>query len=148
MAIDIVRTLKIENPAEGGSETDFGPTEMSVTADYAAMKGVSFEGSTGFRVEKIGRAIVSLQPDGSQKPFYDSNGSVTAIEFYNSVSSQVNANRVARQVVSYDTNFSPTSQLSIIYEADGTTIARSTTAVFSYTSYDLTNITDSTTGNL
>lgn len=45
MAIDKVRPLKIENPSEGGTQTDPFPTEMNPAQDYVAAAGVSFENS-------------------------------------------------------------------------------------------------------
>lgn len=42
---DIVRPLKIESPENGGTEIDFGPTEVTISEDYLASKGISFEGS-------------------------------------------------------------------------------------------------------
>lgn len=147
MAVDKTRSLKFENTSNGGTELDFYPTEVNPLEDYSSMKGVAFEGSDEFRIEKIGRAIISLQPDGSQKPYYDSNGSVTALEFFNSVT-QINANRIARQEINFDSNFNPTSQISIIYDTDGTTNLRSSTSVYTITSYDLTNVVDNTTGSL
>jgi hypothetical protein len=43
--VDKVRPLKLENPAEGGTEIDFGPTETRVDQDYLAAKGISYQGS-------------------------------------------------------------------------------------------------------
>lgn len=44
MAIDIVKPLKIENPATGGTQTDVFPTEVTPTQDYIAAKGIAFDG--------------------------------------------------------------------------------------------------------
>lgn len=54
MPIDIVKSLKIENPATGGIQTDFGPTEIDDTEDYLTAKGYAFEGTENVRIEKNG----------------------------------------------------------------------------------------------
>lgn len=60
MAYDKVRLLKIENPAEGGTQTDWGPTEIDVTEDYAVVKGVIFEDNDSFRVDTDGANSLQL----------------------------------------------------------------------------------------
>ena len=45
MPIDKVKSLKIEDPALGGTETDFGPREIDPSEDHLAAKGVAFENS-------------------------------------------------------------------------------------------------------
>lgn len=47
--VDKIRPLKIESPSEGGTETDFGPTETRVDQDYLAAKGVAYQGSDSTR---------------------------------------------------------------------------------------------------
>jgi len=42
---DKVKPLKIENPSNGGTQTDFLPTESDPTQDYLAAKGIAFENS-------------------------------------------------------------------------------------------------------
>lgn len=42
--VDIVRPLKIENPSEGGGQINFMPTEVDPSEDYAAVKGIAFDG--------------------------------------------------------------------------------------------------------
>lgn len=46
MAIDVVKCLKLENPATGGTQTDMYPTETNPAQDYVAAKGIAFEGAT------------------------------------------------------------------------------------------------------
>ena len=41
MSIDRVKPLKIENPAEGGTQTDMLPTEVNASQDYIAAKGLA-----------------------------------------------------------------------------------------------------------
>lgn len=43
MALDKVKPLKIENPLNGGVQTDVFPTETTPTVDYLACKGIAFE---------------------------------------------------------------------------------------------------------
>lgn len=45
MPIDKTKPLKIENPTLGGTETDFGPTEVNPVEDHLAAKGIAFENS-------------------------------------------------------------------------------------------------------
>ena len=45
MSVDKVKALKIENPALGGTQTDFGPTETNPAQDYLAAKGIALENS-------------------------------------------------------------------------------------------------------
>lgn len=42
---DIVKPLKLENPASGGSQTNLFPTETNPNEDYIGCLGVSFKGS-------------------------------------------------------------------------------------------------------
>lgn len=49
--VDKVRPLKIENPANGGDELDFMPTEMRPDEDFAAVKGIAFENSDNTTIE-------------------------------------------------------------------------------------------------
>ena len=40
---DKIKPLKIENPASGGTQTDFLPTESNPAQDYISAKGFAFE---------------------------------------------------------------------------------------------------------
>jgi hypothetical protein len=40
---DKIKPLKIENPASGGTQTDFLPTESNPAQDYVSAKGFAFE---------------------------------------------------------------------------------------------------------
>ena len=51
--IDVVKFLKIENPANGGTQTDYLPTESNPNQDYGGMKGVVFDGVTGNRIDGV-----------------------------------------------------------------------------------------------
>lgn len=59
--IDLVRYLKIENPAEGGTQTDYIPTEGNPASDYGNMKGVVFDSVSSNRIEGV----------SGQQMFYD-----------------------------------------------------------------------------
>ena len=84
MTIQMVRPLKIENPAEGGSQTDLFPTEANPVQDYAALLGVAFGGDTGFTLAKIGRTISELMPDATYTMNYTTQGDLDYVEFFNS----------------------------------------------------------------
>lgn len=46
MALDLVRPLKLETPAEGGTEDDSFPTEVDVNEDYIQGKGFAIDNNT------------------------------------------------------------------------------------------------------
>jgi hypothetical protein len=50
--VDKVKPLKLENPANGGSQLDFAPTAMNPSEDYANVKGLVFENDDNSRIEK------------------------------------------------------------------------------------------------
>lgn len=52
MAVDKVKSLKIENPATGGTNTDPYPTEVNPSQDYLATKGIAFENLDTVLVDK------------------------------------------------------------------------------------------------
>lgn len=45
MAIDKIKPLKIENPSNGGTQTDPYPTETNPAQDYLSAKGLALEGN-------------------------------------------------------------------------------------------------------
>jgi hypothetical protein len=51
--IDLVQYLKIETPAEGGTQTDPFPTEANPSQDYGNMKGIVFDSVSGNRIEGV-----------------------------------------------------------------------------------------------
>lgn len=57
MPYDIVRLLKIENPTEGGTQTDWGPTEIDPTEDFVTAKGYIFEDNQSIRLEQISNRL-------------------------------------------------------------------------------------------
>jgi hypothetical protein len=44
MAVDKIKPLKYENPANGGTQVDLVPTETNPVQDYVAAKGMAFDG--------------------------------------------------------------------------------------------------------
>jgi len=143
MAIDIVKPLKIENPASGGSQTDPFPTEAKPTEDYAAFKGIAFEGLDTHLIEKIGGLILDKHPDSSEKPTYLVNGELDYIEFFNT-STQITSNRLAKVQMSYDVNLNPTTETWYIYSSDGTTVLRTIVKTYTFVNDELTNSTETT----
>lgn len=51
--LDIIKFLKFENPATGGTELDFLPTEANPSEDYANLKGIVFDNVSGNRIEGV-----------------------------------------------------------------------------------------------
>lgn len=133
MARDLVRPLKIETPAEGGTETDMFPVEANLTSDYLASKGISLGGSTAHLIDKTGAIVSEVFPLNYQSPSYTVDGDVAFVEFYSS-SSFITTNRIARADIGYDINLAPTSETWVIYDtSDGTTILRTYTNHYSVT---------------
>ena len=46
--MDKTRPLKIETPVEGGTQTDYLPTEVNPAEDYISAKGIAFEESDNY----------------------------------------------------------------------------------------------------
>lgn len=140
---DKIKPLKFENPGTGGIETDYLPTEADPTEDYAAIKGIAFENSDSYRVEKLERAIIDAYPDASVKVTYTSNDP-SLIEFF-TTASQITANRIASVTITYSSN-NPATEVFRVYSAsDGTTVVRTITKTYTYSSNDLQSYTEVTT---
>lgn len=135
--VDKIKPLKLESSATGGTENDFGPSEADPTEDYVATKGIAFEGLDAFRIEKLGRAIVPFQPDGSVAVAYTAGGDVSSVEIFNSAT-QIVANRIARVDLSYS-GVDPTSETWVIYDSNGTTVLRTIAISYTYTGVDITS---------
>jgi hypothetical protein len=136
--VDRVKPLGIESSSTGGSEDEQIPTEMNPLEDYVAVKGIAFENSDDFRLEKFKRVILESFPLTTQLVTYLGNGDVDYVEYFNSAT-QINANRIAKITIGY-TSGDPTSETAIIYDTDGTTTSRTITSTFSYTGSDVTGI--------
>lgn len=132
MAIDKVRPLKIENPSEGGTQTDPFPTEMNPTQDYVATAGISFEGTDTFLAQKVGRVLLNLEPDSTCAVTYGGNGAISVVEYFNSPT-QITANRIARVDLGYTVAVDPLTETWKYYSSDGTTILRTITITYTYT---------------
>ena len=135
MAVDRVKPLKMEN-ATDGTEVDLRPTETDPAEDYLAAKGIAFENLNTFLVEKLGRVITELEPD--QTFAIASTGDVVnSVSIYNSAT-QIDANRVYRVDFSY-TGDDITTEAHKIYDTDGTTVLRTITYSYTYSSGEITS---------
>lgn len=137
---DKVRFLKIESPSEGGTQTDYLPTEADPTEDYGTMKGIALNDDTSFLIDHVGRTIAQKEPYTTYKATYLANGEIDYIEFFNS-DTQINANRVYRTAYTYNGSLDMTQAVTSIYDTDGTTVLRTITEVHTYTNSDVTNTT-------
>jgi hypothetical protein len=135
MTIDITKPLKMEDPATGGTEFDEFPTFTNPAEDYSATKGIAFEGLSTFLIDKIGRTLSMNHPLTTQKYTYSGNN-LTVIEQYNSVT-QITANRITRTDITYFGN-NPTTEVTVVYDTDGTTVLRTTTWTYTFTGNNLT----------
>ena len=52
--IDKVRPLKIENPAEGGTQTDYMPTETNPSQDYLSAAGIALQDNSTTTIDLDG----------------------------------------------------------------------------------------------
>lgn len=134
--VDLVRPLKLENPSEGGSSLDFGPTECRPDQDYLNSLGVAFGSGSSFLMDKIGRVIAEKYPNLYQSASYNANKTINYVELYNS-NTFITANRIARYDVSYNVNLTPSQETLKIYDTDGTTILRTFTTTYTYSGVDL-----------
>lgn len=73
MAIDKIKALKIENPANGGTQTDMFPTETNPAQDYLAAKGISFENLDTCSV-RGDSGIITLTTNGVDRTTTDTTG--------------------------------------------------------------------------
>jgi len=142
MAVDKVKPLGLEETTDGSQTVPF-PTEMNPNQDYAAVKGISFENLDTYRFEKLQGAILEAYPDGSVKVTYTSNNP-TLIEYF-ITASQITANRIASNTITYTSNDPATEILRIYSTTDGTTVVRTITKTYTYTSHNLQSYTEVTT---
>ena len=81
----------------------------------------------------------------SEKPNYNSNGTINYVEFFSS-SSQVTANRTFRIDMTYNASQEPLTETLYIYSLlDGTTVLKTVTTTYTWASNVLTNKTQVTT---
>jgi hypothetical protein len=136
MAVDKVKPLGLENSALGGTEDIPFPTEISPSEDYIATKGIAFENTDTFLIDKIGRSLVELHPDLYQNITY-TGVNPTVVEYFNNPSF-ITANRIARRDNTFTSN-NLTSEVLVIYDTNGTTILRTYTWTHTYTGSNLTS---------
>lgn len=136
--VDKIKPLKLEDTTSGSS-FNFTPTETSPSQDYLATKGIAFENSDSFLIDKIGRELSAKVPTRYAVPTYLGNGEINTISYYNSATF-VDANRIAKVTMAYDVNIDPTSEVWVYYDTDGTTVLRTVTFTFSNTSFEVTQI--------
>lgn len=133
---DLIRPLKLESPSLGGDETDFLPTEANPIEDYAALKGVAFNGDENFVIEHVGRTLAQKEPFTTFTISYLGNGEVDYIEYFNS-SNKIQANRIYRIDMTYDGSLNPTTETVTIYENDGVSVAKTQTHIYSYSASEI-----------
>lgn len=138
--IDRIRPLKIENPVEGGAQTDYLPTEANPLQDYAALKGIAFNDDINFVLGHVGRTISLKEPYTTITITYLASGEVDYTEYFNS-DTQITANRIYRTDLTYNLSLDPTQSVTSIYDVDGTTVLQTITFTYAYTSGDLTSST-------
>lgn len=141
--VDKIKPLKMEDANDGGTEVDLGPTEVDPTEDYLSTKGLAFENSDVYRIEKIERSILEAYPDASVKVTYTSNNP-TLIEYF-TTATQITANRIASVDITYSSNNPATEVLKIYSASNGTTIVRTITKTYTYSGNNLQTYTEVTT---
>ena len=129
--VDKVKPLKFENSATGGTEVDYLPTEVDSNEDYLAGKGISFENSDSYLLQKIGGVVRDLSPNYSNKWNY-SGDNLASVEVFNGLV-QTTINRIAKGTITL-TSDNVTSEVWEIYSTtDGTTVLATTTFTHTYT---------------
>lgn len=58
---DKIKPLKIENPSNGGTETDFLPTESNPSEDYVAAKGIALENNDNRIIDLDGSGNIQFK---------------------------------------------------------------------------------------
>lgn len=133
--VDKTRPLKMESPTGGGTQLDMFPTEMDPNEDYAALKGIAFENSDSYRIEKIAKNLLCNFPDASAKVTYTVGGEIDYVEYFDGLV-QTTPNRIIRVDIAYDGNLNPTTETWKYYDTDGTTILRTITLTHSWSGVD------------
>lgn len=133
--VDKIKPLKIESIVGGGDENNLFPTEADPSEDFASLKGVAFEGSDSFLIEKVGGIIREYIPNFSYK--YDTTYNPTYIEMYNGFT-QTTPNRICRVDLTYSGDDLTVEALKIYSTADGTTVLKTVTMTHTYSSGDPT----------
>ena len=131
--VDVVKTIVAERNGLDLSE-DFA--EVRPASDFLSGKGISFEGSQDFLLQKVGGLICGTIPDFSTKATY-SGETVTALEVFNG-STQTTPNRLARGDFSYTGDILIEEVWKVYSTSDGTTVLATTTVTHSYSGNNYT----------
>ena len=99
--------------------------------------------STGSTLQEVLNRLYG--PTISQAPVFATDGTLTSVTYYQGPT-QTTPNRVAAVNMTYDANLDPATETTILYSyADGTTILKTITRTYTFTSGALTNVTKVTT---
>ena len=129
--VDIVKASVLQR-----NSTELGwDTELKLDSDFLSSKGFSFEGIETYLMEKIGGVIKNTIPNFSFKMTYSSN-LLTVIEAFNGFT-KTTANRIARWGMTYTGHNLTSEELKIYSLADGTTVLRTITTVYTYSGNDV-----------
>lgn len=120
-----------------GSVDQSEMVEIDPNNVYLAAKGISFEASNSFLHHKLGRVILETYPDIYQSINYNANKTLNYIEYYNSASF-ITANRLARTDMTYTAALYPSTEITRIYDTDGSTILKTHTISYTFSSGDMT----------
>lgn len=82
-------------------------------------------------------------PTNSEKAAYLGNGEVDYVEFFKNAT-QTTGNRIAKATFTYDGNLNPTSEIILVYDADGTTVLKTMTFTHTFISGDYDKTTQVT----
>lgn len=132
----IEKPLKIDS---GGKKAQLDPA-----TDTVAAQAIAFEGLSTFLAEKVGSILGFRKPDFSAASNFNSDGTLNFVEFFQGAV-QTTPNRRMRVDMSYDGDLNPSTEIWRIYSPlDGTTILRTVTYTFTFSSGVLTNIVEAT----
>jgi predicted secreted protein len=67
--VDKVKPLVFENPASGGTQTDYLPTELDPNEDYVSTKGIALEDNDNHKIDKDTSGNIQFQDANQTIPF-------------------------------------------------------------------------------
>ena len=120
------------------NSTELLGEEIKSSSDYLSAKGIAFEESDNYLLEKIGGVIRSKLPNLSVKPTYTSEN-ITSIEYFNGFTQTV-INRILRNDIAYTGDLISSEAWKIYDTADGSTVLSTITITYSYTNDLVTNV--------
>lgn len=100
VVLDTVRPLKLECPAEGGSQLDMGPTEANPHQDAFLAPAVYFQEPTASGVDKV----VSVGRSAAQLTLVDATTSHVLGELVSSTAGQVGSHNALLDVIHFLTD--------------------------------------------